>query len=132
MLLYILIKFTVETAWCIAGLRRLRGDRPSSPVTSVFVPVLARLLVARVTAFLAAAIVPPVPDWLRYVAVLLPLRWLAWGFAGQLIAGGSLRLRPLIIGDSRSRPWRAGGLVISSLADFPALLSGLWVGEFWP
>jgi hypothetical protein len=132
MLVYILIKLIAETAWCVAGLTRLRDDRPPSPLTSALAPALARLLLARLAAFLAAALLPPVADWFRYVAVLLPLRWLAWGFASQLIAGGPVRVRQLIIGDRRSNLWRAGGMIVSSLADLPAFLGGLWVGEFWP
>ncbi|HKD11405.1 MAG TPA: hypothetical protein VKE50_04990 [Thermoanaerobaculia bacterium] len=132
MLLYVLIKLAAETAWCVAGLTRLRDDRLAPPLTSALTPALARLLLARLAAFLAAAIIPPVPDWFRYFAVLLPLRWLAWGFAGQLIAGFPLRAQPILIGDRRSRLWRGGGLVVSSLADLPAFLSGVWVGEFWP
>ncbi len=132
MLVYVLVKFAAETAWCLVGLARLQDGAARPGLSRALTPATVRLLAARAAAFLAEALVPAMPEGVRYVAVLLPLRWLTWGLVVPLIAARRPSLREFMAGDRRTNLWRAGGLVVSSLADLPAFLGGLWVGLFWP
>jgi hypothetical protein len=63
---------------------------------------------------------------------VLPLRWLAWSWIADLIVFGRIRLLAILAGDRRSNLWGLRGTLLSCLADLLALLSGVWVGHFWP
>jgi hypothetical protein len=132
MLVYVLVLFVAETAWCYVGLRRLREPVENVRVIQALTYGVVRLLMGRTIMFLTQDFVTGVPEPAAYAFVLLPLRWLAWSLVAELIAAGRVRFVATLASDSRSNLWRLVGTLLCCAADLIALLNGYRVGEFWP
>lgn len=131
MTLYLITKFSVETAWCLVGLLWFRRSGFPSLVPSglrygILRLALGWLLVLPIKDYIRN------PEWLVWVGVLLPLRWMAWAIVGSLIALHEIRLRGLFPTDRRSNLWRVCGFALSTLSDLPAVLAGIWSGDLFP
>ena len=59
---------------------------------------------------------------LTYLSVYVPVRWLEWSIMAALLLSPSIS--QFLFGAARpDRLWRAGGIVISCLADIPLIIS---------
>lgn len=132
MLAYVLVLSVAEAAWCHAGLRRLREPAGSVSVLRALSLGLVRLLIGRAIVIVTGYLVVGVSEWVIYGLVLLPLRWLAWSFIAELIAGGRVRLVVLPAGNRKSNLWVLGGTLLCCAADLVAFLNGIWAGHLWP
>ncbi len=132
MVVYVLVLYVAEAAWCYVGLRRLREPVENVSVLRALPYGLVRLLIGRTLVFLTQDFVMGVSEWVVYAFVLLPLRWLAWSLVAELIAVRRVRFGAILAGDRGSNLWRLRGTLLCCAADLIALFDGYWVGLFWP
>jgi len=131
MILYLTTKFATETAWCLVGLVWFRRESVLSLLPSGARYGLLRLALGWLLGLSIRSLGRP-PEWVVWFGILLPLRWMAWSIVGTFIDRREIRLRALLAIDRRSNLWRLSGVGLSTLADLPALLAGIWTGNLWP
>lgn len=124
--IYLALKFGGYVAWSAAGARWLEGH--PRPFAAGLALGAVRLGIGWATGLLvapfaiAAVASSHVPFF--YFTVLLVVRWFEWAAIELLIPGHPRTAWTLVAGASpRSRLWRAGGVVVSYLADAPFLLA---------
>jgi hypothetical protein len=129
--LYLLLKFLVETLWCAFGLRIFRSEGPRSARDTLKYGFL-RLAIGRGTMLLLSGTFSrQIPEAILF-GILVLMRWPEWSLMNDLIAGRKPSARGLLMaGDAASYRWRAGGVLVSSVADLAALLLGIRVDELW-
>jgi hypothetical protein len=70
---------------------------------------------------------------LLYLAVYVPVRWMEWSIMAVVMDREHRSLKNFLVGRTGSSLlWRAGGIVISCLADVPMMIvtGGLPIGRF--
>jgi len=152
--LYATIKYAAYTGWCYLGIRLFDAAcahkarwaflcgfiRLAMGLGFGVLIFILGLLVYEATRVVGRSDAAPAvlsEDWFRmawtYLTVYVPVRWVEWALIGLLIDKSSRRFLPFLLGpDSSSRKWRAGGILISCLADVPMIVSigGLPIGRF--
>lgn len=144
---YFVVKFCAYAAWMWVGLRSNRATA-GSVVPQALLLGAARLLMGLGFGFtiwtLTTAMVmgvhtmaPDLAGWVIaafvYLGVYVPIRWIEWAIMDVVIRPEARTLRGFVLGAGLpSRRWRAGGIVISCLADIPviAVVGGLPLGRF--
>jgi hypothetical protein len=138
-LTYVGVKYVAYAAWCALGVRWLDPARKPAlrrgltfGLVRLFIGVAAGIAIFLIG---GAAHLQASPNIFgQYLAVYAPVRWFEWGIMELLIARSSRN--PAFVfamgGDSRSRWWRLGGIVVSHLADIPMILMGGGVHEMLP
>jgi hypothetical protein len=129
--LYLVLKFLVETLWCAFGLRIFRPEGPRSARDALKYGLL-RLVIGRgAMLLLSGTYFRQIPEVVLF-GILVLVRWPEWSLLNDLIAGRKLRAKTLLIaGDAASYRWRAGGVLVSCVADLAAVLMGIRVDELW-
>jgi hypothetical protein len=135
---YFLVKGLAYAAWMYVGLRvfgRGGGNKGSIAVVLGAVRLVMGLAFGFViwvgsTLFLESIqnVLGGLPDWLAnsatYAAVYVPVRWIEWGIFDLVLNREARTARGFFLGpSSRSRRWRAGGILISCLADIYVIAS---------
>ncbi len=126
LLTYLGLKLGGYLAWSYLGVAWLGRDVRRTLLTASGLGVgrlvlgwFAGLTVAPFA--LAAAGVDQLP--LFYFTGLVLVRWLEWGVVHSLIPGSGGFSVFLTGGSARGRAWRAGGVLVSYLADAPFLVT---------
>ncbi len=136
-LLYLGVKALAYMAWCGLG-ARIHGHRDRIALKG-FVYGLIRLAMGAVLGlvlilWLVNALYGATRSELTlYLAVYVPVRWLEWSSLAVLMGAEQRSPSGFLLGTTAgSRLWRAGGILISCLADLPVILGmgGLPVGRF--
>jgi hypothetical protein len=124
---YLALKTCGYILWCYIGLRWFERDR-RRPIIAAIVRGAARLALGWLTGLLvaplaiAAAGTDHIP--LFYFTALVLVRWFEWAVIQASFRGvGRGGVAFATGGDGRGRLWRAGGVVVSYLADAPFLLT---------
>jgi len=147
--LYVLVKFIAYTVWCAVGIQLLWSFERAANVQlitaggtssqrkwllaagygllrllmGVFFGILIWILGTMVATSIVAA---PHRDFITYLVVYVPVRWVEWTILAWLMARNSAR--------SIGYGWRFGGIAISCLADIPLIAAAGWmlpVGRFF-
>jgi hypothetical protein len=132
-LFYLGVKFLAYSGWLYYGLR----SRGKSSWGRAVAFGLVRLLMGfffGVLIYLASSWVVVhlssnfglgvLRDVLAYLSVYVPVRWVEWSIMAALIAPQSFSLAQLAFGaGGADRRWRAGGILLSCLADIPLIVS---------
>jgi hypothetical protein len=132
-LFYLGVKFLAYSGWLFYGLRSL--GKPSWGRAAAF--GLLRLLMGfffGVLIYLASSWVVVrlsssfglglLRDVVAYLSVYVPVRWVEWSIMAALIAPQSLSFGAIAFGaGGADRRWRAGGILLSCLADIPLVAS---------
>lgn len=123
---YLGLKGLGYVAWCFVGVRWV-GARRKRPALVGLGLGLGRMVLGW---FVGLAVAPFVLFWaglgqlpVFYFTGLVLVRWLEWGVIHWLLRpedNGGLFMTG---GNARGRAWRAGGIVVSYLADAPFLLT---------
>jgi hypothetical protein len=135
---YFLLKFLAYAAWMYVGLRMFGrgGPLPLGIAVGLGALRLAMGLGFGIVIWLGGSLVfekihqasSSIPDWLAssatYAAVYVPVRWIEWGIFDLALNREARTASGFFLGpSSRSRRWRAGGIVISCLADIYVIAS---------
>jgi hypothetical protein len=125
---WVLVKYVAESAWCLLLIGPAASrDRIGKAMSFGFV----RLLIGREAMLvLSNAPIFPFGELVLY-GILVAGRWLAWGLLLHIRWHTAPAGSAVSAGQPRPRQWRIGGVVVSCLADIPALLTGSWVGFLW-
>lgn len=134
-LLYFLTKFLAYIGWMYCGLRVLRSGTKASvtraSVTQAFFLGLLRLFLGLIFGvviyLLSSALLSHLgyglaSNVVTYLSVYVPVRWLEWSIMAALLLSPSIS-QFLFGAATPDRLWRAGGIVISCLADIPLIIS---------
>jgi len=140
--IYVLAKFVAYAVWCAVGIQLLRSSERaaneplmSADATSsskkwllaagygllrllmgVFFGIVIWLVGTMVAGSLWKA---PQRDFITYLLVYVPVRWVEWTILAWILARNS----PQRIGYG----WRFGGIAISCLADIPVIAAAGWI-----
>ncbi len=130
-ILYLILKFLVETLWCALGLRIFRPEGPRSAQDALKYG-LFRLAIGRGAMLLfSGSYLRQIPEAVLF-GILVLVCWPEWSLLNELVAGRKPRAKTLVMArDSASYRWRAGGVLVSCVADLAALLLGIRVDELW-
>jgi len=134
-LLYLGVKFLAYSAWLYYGLLRFHGRRPGLGAAAAF--GLIRLLMGfffGVLIYLASSWVVTslsaglgfgfARNLVAYLLVYVPVRWVEWSIMAAFLSPRPVGGFGLVFGDDPGdRAWRAGGILISCLADIPLIVS---------
>lgn len=129
-LLYILTKLLAYIGWMYVGLRVLPGESRASAARAFFLGMLRLflgLLFAVVIYLFSSALLTHLgfglaANVLTYLSVYVPVRWLEWSLMAALVLSPSIS--QFLLGTGKTdRLWRAGGIVLSCLADIPLIVS---------
>ena len=130
-LLYFLTKFLAYIGWMYLGLRVLRSGTKASIARAFFLGLLRLflgLIFGVVIYLLSSAMLSqlgyggPASNAVTYLSVYVPVRWLEWSIMAALHLSPSIS--QFLFGTGKTdRLWRAGGIVISCLADIPLIIS---------
>ncbi len=133
---YVGLKLLAYIAWCYAGLALFWTERKIRPAIGFG---LLRLIVGVCFGFGVflvggmAHLEAPRNEFLMYLEIYAPVRWLEWGIMAAILSPGERSMAAFLVGKhNRGRLWRAGGIVVSILADLPILLSSRGAGEMLP
>jgi hypothetical protein len=129
-LLYFLTKFLAYIGWMYLGLRLLRSGTKASIAHAFFLGLLRLflgLIFGVVIYLLGSAMLSQLgygsaANALTYLSVYVPVRWLEWSIMAALLLSPSIS--QFLFGTGKTdRLWRAGGIVVSCLADVPLIIS---------
>jgi len=129
-LLYLLTKFLAYIGWMYLGLRVLRSGSQASLAHAFFLGLLRLFLglIFGVVIYLLSSVMLSqlgygvASNALTYLSVYVPVRWLEWSIMAALLLSPSIS--QFLLGTAKpDRLWRAGGIVISCLADIPLIIS---------
>ena len=128
-ILYLVTKFLAYSAWIFLGLHTIRKE--TRPLFRSFLLGFFRLCLGFffgvLIYLLSSALLSQLgfssgSNFLAYLAVYVPVRWLEWSIMAAILAPGSFV--QFLVGRARpDRLWRLGGIVISCLADIPLIVS---------
>jgi len=133
--LYLGVKFLAYSGWLYYGLYRFHGRKPALGAAAAFgllrllmgffFGVLIYLASSWVVVHLGAGLgLGMARDVAAYLSVYLPVRWVEWSIMAGLLCPQAVGPVRLALGaDARDRGWRAGGILISCLADIPLIVS---------
>jgi hypothetical protein len=135
---YFLVKGFAYAAWMYVGLRIFGRGRPQPHWIAVGLGAL-RLAMGLGFGFFIwiggsllfeklSKVSGDDHEWIAsaatYAAVYVPVRWIEWGIFDLALNREARTARGFLLGhNSRSRRWRAGGIVISCLADIYVIAS---------
>jgi len=131
-ILYIGIKYAAYTLWCLLGLRLFQPSRSSRVAIAMGFGVLRLLmgLCFGVGIWLIASLVytalshAPFSSVLTYLLAYIPIRWVEWSIMLVLISASCRSPSGFFLGCAKSdRLWRAGGIILSCLADIPMIIT---------
>ena len=144
--LYFAQKGAAYALWCGVGVLWFRPERVRRAGLAIGLGALRLCLglLFGVAIFFASVLVyagldeagafsPTAAMLLTYAAVYLPVRWIEWGIIEAILTPRARSLAGFALGaGSTARGWRAGGALISCLADVPLMLAagGLPMGRF--
>lgn len=158
LVVYIASKFIAYTLWSAFGIGLLRSPESvidgSATTASRIGPlkkwllaivygvlrllmgVIFGLLIWQLSTMVALAIhAAPGRDFITYLLVYVPVRWVEWTIMAVLILPGHVYFSEWIVGAGRTdRLWRLGGIAISCLADIPLIAMADWslpIGRFF-
>src|SRR5262245_37560617 len=126
LLVYLGLKLGGYLLWCWLGVKWLGRD-VSKPGASALGLGFGRLVLGWGTGLMVAPFalvafrVEQLP--LFYFTGLAAVRWLEWGVIQCLIPGVGATATLITGGSAQGRAWRAGGVLVSYLADAPFLIS---------
>lgn len=133
---YVVLKFLAYVMWCYAGVGLLRYERTfRSALGFGALRLMIGVLFGIAVFFIGgmAHLDAPKSDFLLYLEIYVPVRWFEWGIVALFLSARDRGVSALLLGNSdRSRLWRAGGILVSILADLPILLSSRGAGEMLP
>jgi|SRR5215831_7686234 len=131
-LLYFGTKYAAYTLWCLLGLRLFQPLRPFFVVMALGLGVLRLVmgLCFGLGIWLIGSLVysalshGPSPSVLTYLLVYIPIRWVEWSIMLLLLSASCRSASGFFLGSAKSdRLWRAGGIILSCLADIPMIIS---------
>jgi len=134
-LIYLGGKFLAYSGWLYFGLSRFEGRKPGPGravafgllrlLMGFFFGVLIYLGSSWVVTHLSSSLgFGMLRDVVAYLSVYVPVRWVEWSIMAALIAPYPVGLAQLAFGaDPGDRGWRAGGILLSCLADIPLIVS---------
>ncbi|HVP41972.1 MAG TPA: hypothetical protein VMS96_00990 [Terriglobales bacterium] len=133
---YVALKFLAYVMWCYVGVGLLRTERT---LRSAFGLGAVRLMLGVLFGFGVfliggmAHLEAPSSPMLLYLEIYAPVRWMEWGVMAWLMRRQDRGPAALLLGaDNQSRLWRAGGILVSIIADLPILLSRRGANEMLP
>lgn len=131
-LLYFGGKFLAYSVWCYFGLRAFRPQSALAPGRAIIYGAIRLslgfffgILIYLLSSALITSLAPGLPEnFITYLAVYVPVRWIEWTIIAVLILPGPISPSRWIAGNGGTdRLWRLGGIVISCLADIPLIVS---------
>ncbi len=140
---YFVAKFIAYCVWCYVGVRLFRsGERLAIPralglgTLRLLMGVVFGYLIFLLITALFSSLTPSLPaNFITYLIVYVPVRWIEWTIMAVLILPGPVYFSEWVTTTGRKdRLWRLGGIVISCFADIPliAFLGGVIpVGRFF-
>ena len=133
---YVCLKYLAYVMWCYAGVGLLRMDRSFRSALGLGALRLIIGVAFGFGVFLAGGMAhldAPKSDFLMYLEIYGPVRWVEWGLMALVITARERSFVGLVAGNSnRVRLWRAGGILVSICADLPILLSSRGASEMLP
>lgn len=135
--IYMAVKFAAYVGWCWLGLK-VHNHTTRVPLKALLFGTLRLgmgMVFGLVLIFILANVVFQLShnSVATYASVYIPVRWIEWSLMGILFDRGHRTFKNFLGGSTRkSIYWKAGGIVISCLADVPIMLSadGLPIGRF--
>ena len=129
--IYLLVKYILYSSWCYRGVKRLRPSQEKR-VASAMMYGLTRLPFGfgfGILIYLGGSLVMgavfdlPLSGVITYLIVYVPVRWIEWSIIGAMISSSGGFVRDLIRPSSLEQlRWRAGGIVVSFIADIPMII----------
>jgi len=133
---YLFGKAVAYIAWCAWGLR-LHGEHDRYFIKAVIYGIFRLALGALLGLLVIYGLVNVVfqtshSSVLSYLLAYVPTRWVEWSFMAWSMDKDRSPTNFFVGTSAKSRLWRAGGIVLSCLADIPMMLAlgGLPVGRF--